>query len=130
LIPKLCLILELAQALDYGKFMVYGKNKQTLETNGSRMIRAAREHFNLEKCVGVDISEHMLRMAEDLIESKQLAEWCMSLSKLQRNFLNHVFIESGNNDYAENTTFQRYFSYNPKVSSSIPELTVSYVLVG
>ncbi|CAO3685991.1 unnamed protein product [Umbelopsis ramanniana] len=51
---------------------------------------AAREHFNLEKCVGVDISEHMLRMAEDLIE------------------------KSENSDYAENTIFQRYFSYNPK----------------
>ncbi|GAB5586034.1 37S ribosomal protein S22 [Umbelopsis nana] len=53
-------------------------------------IWAAREHFELEKCTGVDISEDMLRMAEDLIE------------------------KSGKKDYAHNTTFQRYFSYNPK----------------
>lgn len=44
--------------------------QQVTDANGYSTIRAAREHFDLEKCVGVDISEDMLRMAEDLIESE------------------------------------------------------------
>lgn len=29
-------------------------------------FRAAKEHFKLEKCVGVDLSEDMLRVAEQI----------------------------------------------------------------
>lgn len=52
------------------RLMKIRDHQQVICAKGYSTIRAAREHFNLEKCVGVDISEHMLRMAEDLIESE------------------------------------------------------------
>lgn len=59
-------------------------------TGPGTAIWAAREHFKLDSCTGVDISEDMLRMAENLIE------------------------RSGLTSISGQTSFQRYFSYNPK----------------
>ncbi|KAM3586768.1 37S ribosomal protein S22 [Umbelopsis sp. WA50703] len=66
------------------------KNMLDFGTGPGTGIWAAREHFQLETCTGVDISEDMLRMAENLIE------------------------KSGAAPLAGKTNFQRYFSYNPK----------------
>ncbi|KAG2184542.1 hypothetical protein INT43_000451, partial [Umbelopsis isabellina] len=73
-------------------------------TGPGTAIWAAREHFKLDSCTGVDISEDMLRMAENLIE------------------------RSGSTSFTGQTSFQRYFSYNPKQPKT--DLVVSAFTLG
>lgn len=77
------------------------------------LCRAAKEQFKIEKCVGVDLSEDMLRVAEQIEGNWNMV--CI-INRKYINILNFLIIlESIKTEDSTPVEFNRYLTVDPKV---------------